>query len=313
MIPAPNSPQAPADILQLGCGIWGRKILRDLLLLGCRVHVVDPDGKAREAAAALGALGVGRDLPTGFRCDGIVIATPASRHFSSIESVSHYHVPVFVEKPMVTRRDEASRICEPGRPEVFVMQTWQYHAGIECLAALVRSGELGALRMVRSTRCNWTSPRTDVDPVWTLLPHDISIVTEMFGAPARPVFARAECLRGMPVGMLAILEHDDAVAVLEVTTRSMEKIRRVELRFEGGVAVLPNDHDGRIEVLRDDGAAGIPGALEWPVTPGALYRQLEAFVNYLGGGTAPRCTAAMGASIVNQVLDLRAMAGITDP
>lgn len=297
-------------LLLLGCGIWGRNILRDLLLLGCEVHVVDPSDEALEAAVILGAHGVDKELPSAMRCDGIVIATPASRHFSCIESVRHHDVPIFVEKPMAVTRDEAMGICEPGRPEIFVMHTWQYHAGVERLADLVRSSELGALRMLRSTRSNWTSPRTDVDPIWTLLPHDISIALEVLGAIPRPVFAQAELMHGKPVGMVAILEHDGVVVVIEVTTRSINKTRRLELRFEDGVAALPNDLDGRVELLRNGDAPEAAAKVTWPVEPGALYRELEAFVNYLGGGSEPKCPARTGALIVDAVLDLRTMAGI---
>lgn len=297
-------------LLQLGCGIWGRNILRDMLLLGCEVHVVDPSAEALEAAAKLGAHGVNKELPSVMHCDGIVIATPASRHFSCIEAVRRHGVPIFVEKPMAVTHDEAMAICDIGRPEVFVMHTWQYHAGIERLADLVRGNELGALRMLRSTRSNWTSPRTDVDPIWTLLPHDISIALEILGAIPRPVFAQAELLHGKPVGMVAVLERDDVVVVIEVTTRSIDKTRRLELRFEGGVAILPNDRDGRVELLRNGDAPEAAARVTWPVEPGALYRELEAFVNYLRGGAEPKCPARTGALIVDTVIDLRTMAGI---
>jgi predicted dehydrogenase len=253
---------------------------------------------------------VDKALPSDQTCDGVIVATPASRHLSSIESVRHLDVPIFVEKPMAVTRDEAYRICEMRRPRIFVMHTWRYHAGIQLLARLAHSNEFGPLRMLRSTRSNWTSPRTDVDPIWTLLPHDLSIAYEILGVIPRTVFAQAELVQGTPVGMLAILKHDSVDVVLEVSTRSVEKTRRVELHFEGGVAVLPNDHDGRISILRSGDAIEALESVPWPMAPGALYRQLEVFVNYLKGGDEPKCTARVGASIVEAVLELRTKAGL---
>lgn len=297
-------------LLLLGCGIWGINILRDLLRLGCEVHVVDPDPTARAAALDAGAGSADGRLPDILGCDGVVVATPASVHCAGIESVRRYNVPVFVEKPMTTDLRDARRIAAMDGPPIFVMHTWRYHAGVEQLARIARNRELGRPQMLRSTRVNWTSPRIDVDPTWTLLPHDVSIVLEILGGIPRPVFAEAELLAGRPVGMVCVLEHDDVNIVVEVSTRSIHKRREISLRCEEGVAVLPNDRDGRIDVLRNDDTPSAAGRISWETEPGALYRELEVFVNYLNGGDSPKCSAETGAGIVETVVRLRVMAGI---
>ncbi len=239
--------------------------------------------------------------------DGVVVSTPASLHVASIRTAIAHGAPVFVEKPMAIDRAGAEEILRLDGPPVFVMHTWRYHPGILLLSDIVRGRELGTVETIRSTRSNWTSPRTDVDPVWTLLPHDISIALELLGGLPSPVAAHAEFHRGRPVGMLSILEYGNAALVLEVSTRCPGKRREIAVRCEKGVASLPNDKDGRLELRGDDGGVE---TRDWPVRPGALYLELAAFIDYLRGGSPPKCCAATGARIVDVVTTLREMAGI---
>lgn len=294
-------------IALFGCGRWGRLILGDLVRLGCDVAVVDPDPESRRRAREVGAWEVATRMQDRWKPDGVVIATPAASHLDSIRAVRTIGVPVFIEKPMTVDRAGVEAIRGMPAPELFVMHTWRYHAGISLLAEIVRSGELGAPEMLRSTRSNWASPRTDVDPVWTLLPHDISIALEVLGGLPHPLAAQAELHGGRPVGMLCSLEYAGALVVVEVSTRDPGKRREVFLRCENGVAVLRNDCDGRLEVRRDDGSVD---SRAWPLQPGALYRELAVFVKYLDGGEPPKCNASVGADIVDVVLELRALAGI---
>jgi predicted dehydrogenase len=299
-------------ILLLGCGLWGRNVLRDLLLLGCEVHAVDPDPTAREGALRSGARSA-HERPPDSRPDGVIVAAPASLHRAAVESVLGYGVPVFVEKPLAVTREDARWLAGLARPPLFTMHNWRYHPAVEKLAAIARAQELGPARLLRSTRTNWTSPRTDVDPVWTLLPHDLSIALEVLGGLPRPVSARAEWHRGKPVGMLCVLEHGEALVVVEVSTRTIEKRREIALRCEGGVAVVPDDTKGWLEILRDGAKPEDVERVPWPTRPGALQRELAAFVAYLHGGEPPRCDARVGAEVVERVLTLREMAGIAAP
>ncbi|MGA8259319.1 MAG: Gfo/Idh/MocA family oxidoreductase [Arenicellales bacterium] len=299
------------NILLVGCGTWGEKILRELCLLGCTVHITDTAARAREAALGAGARSAGERLPDGLKPDGIVIATPASVHRQSVESVLTYGVPVFVEKPMTVSSRDARAICAMGGPPVFVMHTWRYHPGVRCLARIAGDRELGRPLVLRTIRCNWTSPRTDVDPVWTLLPHDVSIALEILGAIPTPVFAAAEMLGGRPVGLLGLLEHEELKMIVEVSTRYTDKRREVHLRCEGGVADLPNDRDGWVGILRNEDRMGAVERRCWPTHPGALNLELKAFVDYLNGGAEPKCNAETGARVVETVEELRALAGIS--
>jgi len=295
------------DIRLVGCGRWGNLILRDLLLLGARVHVTDSDVDARRLALELGADSVSEGIAFDPKPDGIIVATPASVHLETIQAVSHFNVPIFVEKPMANGSRAAMDIRDMNGPPIFVMHTWRYHAGVECLARIARERELGQVHMMRSTRVNWTSPRVDVGPVWTLLPHDLSIVMEIFGKIPKPVYAEADLLRGKPVGLMCVLKNELVKVIIEISTRYTDKRRELRLHCEDGIAVLRNEEADWIEILENDRGSEMVEKRYWDRGSGALYNELSVFLNYLRGGGAPKCTAETGVeivTIVEQILEL---------
>ncbi|MDZ7736276.1 MAG: hypothetical protein U5P41_09360 [Gammaproteobacteria bacterium] len=65
----------------IGCGLWGRNILRDLIDLDCRVIVVDPDLTQRAKAESLGAIQTLERIDSLPDVDGLVVAAPATTHY----------------------------------------------------------------------------------------------------------------------------------------------------------------------------------------------------------------------------------------
>src|SRR5215468_446437 len=95
-----------APVLLVGCGRWGRNILRDLVSFGRPAIVVDPSAEARAAAAPM-ARATHPDLDVEEHVSGVIVATPASDHFATIEAVARWRKPIFVEKPLATRMEDA--------------------------------------------------------------------------------------------------------------------------------------------------------------------------------------------------------------
>ncbi len=128
----------------MGCGAWGRYILRDLVSLGCEVPVVARSERsvanAREGGAAT-IVGSIEELP---EVAGVVVATPTSSHAEVVEEALGLGVPVYVEKPLTDDAAAAERLAAQAPDRLFVMDKWRYHPGVEALAELARSDELGA-------------------------------------------------------------------------------------------------------------------------------------------------------------------------
>src|SRR5215831_2161391 len=121
-----------APVLLVGCGRWGRNILRDLVSLGRPAIVVDPSAEARQAAAPMArATHADLDIEEDVCC--VIVATPATRHIGVIERAARWQRPIFVEKPLATRIEDAERALELAGDRLFVMDKWRYHPGVEAL------------------------------------------------------------------------------------------------------------------------------------------------------------------------------------
>jgi predicted dehydrogenase len=158
-------------------------------------------------------------------------------------------------------------------------------------------------------RIGWGNPHDDVDPVWVLAPHDLSISLEVMSALPRPQSAIAQMHDGRVAGLSAVLASDGWWQTLEVSARSPARTRRVELHCEEGVAVLSGGWDEHVAIFRG-------GSMDAPEetrieTPGELplLAELRAFVEHLRGGPAPKSGAADGAAIVATLAELRRLAG----
>jgi predicted dehydrogenase len=129
------------------------------------------------------------------------------------------------------------------------------------------------------------------------------------GVVPRPRHAAAQVLGGEIIGLTAVLDEAGWWLALEVSARSPQRTRRVELHCEEGVAVLAGGWDEHVSVFREGADGPVEERIE---TPGELplLAELRAFVDHLAGGAAPKSSAAEGAAIVAALADLRRLAGV---
>jgi predicted dehydrogenase len=298
-------PHAPRIGL-IGCGRWGRHILRDLVQLGCETFVADSAPSAHALARDIGARATvahATELPP---VDGVVIASPTRTHAAMVQAIAPRAVPIFCEKPLTADLASAEALTGTLRAPVFMMDKWRYHPGIECLRDVARSQTLGPVLGLRTTRFGWENVHDDVDPVWILAPHDLSIALEVLGEIPAPRAAVAERSDGRVTGIGAILGNDPWL-VVDVSTRNGQRQRRVELHCRDGLAVLADAYADHVAILRNrvhaDDVERRSIGKEMP-----LLRELRVFVEFLSGGAAPRGTLADGISIVRSLTALLAQA-----
>jgi predicted dehydrogenase len=300
------------QIALFGCGIWGQKILRELLNLGAEVHVFDIDEGRGPAARDAGAVTF-QSVPKKHEgLAGIIVATPATTHRAMLEVLTSWDLPIFVEKPLVACRADFLSLKAAAPNRVFLMHTWRYHTGIQLLSKIAAESELGAVLGLISYRTNWTSPRVDTDSIWNLLPHDLTIAKSIFGFIPRPQSAVAEMHRGIARGMHGLL-GDRPWMTFEISNRFLEKKREVRLHCERGVAILKSETAAEIEIVHgDDSSPPDRIRLEKRAFHGdsALVAELKDFLNYLDGGAAPLCDLNEGLEVVANILELRRLAGI---
>jgi predicted dehydrogenase len=306
-----QNPSQRTRVALVGCGRWGRHILRDLLALGCDVTVVARSDESRGRAEELGAhriVGAIADVP---EVDGVVVSTPTTTHAAVLDELLPLGMPVYVEKPLTDDPESARRLAEAAPDSLFVMHKWRYHDGIRTLAEIAGSGELGPVSGLRTTRVGWGNPHGDVDGVWMLAPHDLSIALEIFGDIPEPRSAVAERSDGVVTGLLGLLGDDPWTAV-EVSIAHPVRRREVRLVCRDGVATLSDAYSDHVLVTRGTLQLDVtqeeerrPVSTELP-----LKRELRAFVEHLRGGPPPLSSAAEGAAEVAAIGRLRELAGL---
>jgi predicted dehydrogenase len=288
------------NVALAGCGRWGQRILITLAAQGDRVWVVEPSADARREALARGAAGVADDVSRMPPVEAAVVAVPTRRHADVIESLAPRGVPMFCEKPLTADAESARRLAA-AHDRLFVMDKWRYHPAVEELARIVRTREIGEPRALRTARVQPEVAGHDVDAVWILAPHEISIAREILGTIPRAVRAEGSSSGSDAHSLSAVCESGGVPFTFDVSARAPARRREIELVCEKGVARWTLGREHEIEI------SGATRAVS-PEPP--LDRELRAFRDHVRGGPPPKSPAREGAAVVALIEELRDLAGI---
>jgi predicted dehydrogenase len=292
----------------VGCGAWGRHILRDLKQCGAVVHVVAPSEASRRNAAAHGADSIVGDLAGLPGVDGYVIAAPSSLHGAIIETLLPTGLPIYTEKPLTTDVASARRIADAGADRVFVMHKWRYHPGIERIRREIARGAVGEVLGIHIQRWGWGCPHPDTNAIWILMPHDLSIVLHWLGRIPPLRFARP-ALRG-PVDHLLFAQLGEAggpLVTIDMSIVAPEHRRTFTVVGSKASLELRDSYDTAIRVRR--GPPADVAATEETIAIGQdmpLLLEAQAFLSYLDGGPPPMTSAPEGLAIVERTAEIEA-------
>ncbi|HMQ06684.1 MAG TPA: Gfo/Idh/MocA family oxidoreductase [Saprospiraceae bacterium] len=275
----------------LGYGIWGHNIHLSLNHLNAFVYVYDPDPGRITKALQWGAESTTHNFQQFLQLpvDAWIVASPSTTHFSIIEELTLLNLPIFVEKPLVTRIEEAQKLKNKNYSNIFVMHIWKYHPGIQMLADIAKSMNLGMVKGGKSVRVNWTSPRLDTDSLWNMAIHDLSISESLLGEIPPLQSVLPEIHNGNIRGLSVHLGHEPYYH-FEVSNRYPDKRREVILFCEEGVAVLRDEKVHHIDIFEGNDKSSLSESSHYTVafdpTP-PLEIELQVFLNYLKGGPPP--------------------------
>ncbi|MCZ6457056.1 MAG: Gfo/Idh/MocA family oxidoreductase [Actinobacteria bacterium] len=171
----------------IGCGYWGPNLIRNfesLRSLGADMVVAaDTDPVRRKhIAGAFPTLEVVADADEILKSpdiDAVVIATPVRLHFEQARAALENGKHALVEKPMATtvaEVEELGQLATKNDRVLMVGHTFEYSVAVNHIRNVVHRGDLGALTYIRSLRVNLGLIRSDVNVLWDLAPHDVSIL-----------------------------------------------------------------------------------------------------------------------------------------
>ena len=296
----------------IGCGNWGKYILRDLVALGCEVSVVARSENALQNAVQYQAKAVFDSVEHLPIQDGYVVCTTSVTHYEIIQELTAKNpkTPIFVEKPLCTSVLEAQQLSQKLPDTLFVMDKWRYHTGILALKDLIQSEKYGKVIHISTKRLSRGTIHPDADTIWHLAPHDIAIAYELLGYLPEPAFARLDITHHEIRGMTACLGHSPCVWI-EVGDRHHKHFREVKVFFENAIVTLSDAYSEQLEIYNTQQLEHnqipvyeyLPFEIRMP-----LFDELAAFVEFLGGGPAPKSSVSEGKMIVETIEKLKTLA-----
>ncbi len=223
----------------IGFGYWGPNLVRNFSQLDtCEVKtIVDPREDRRKAAQRQFPHVQTAQDPTSVlhdpAVDAIVIATPVSTHFELARQALANNKHVLIEKPMAATVAEAQALVELAeRQNVLLMvdHTFLYTGAVQRIKELITRGEIGGLQYFDSVRINLGLFQPDINVIWDLAPHDISIL--FYLTEQRPIAVSATGISHTGNGIeniayLTLHYADDMIAHFSCSWTSPVKVRRI--------------------------------------------------------------------------------------
>jgi predicted dehydrogenase len=179
--------QEKPRVAVVGCGYWGKNLVRNFAQLGSLAMTCDstPGGRetARQIAPQAPVLADVREVLDS-AVQGVVIATPAETHFDLTAQALQAGKDVLVEKPLALTHEQGARVVRLAAERdriLMVGHVLEYHPAVVRLVELVRAGELGKLHYIYSNRLSLGKVRREENILWSFAPHDVAVILRLMG------------------------------------------------------------------------------------------------------------------------------------
>ena len=208
-------------IAVMGCGLWGRNIVRNFYNLEVLDTVCDLDeenlAKVKEQYPNVKTTKDFNDILNNPEITAVAVITPSHTHFKFVKMFLESGRHVYVEKPISTSAKEAQTLKEIAEQRGLVLMVGHlllYHPAVNRLKMLVDDGTLGDIVYDQSDRLNVNYFKNDRSVMWDLAPHDVSMMSYVIGKEPKHVISAVGC-------------SSDKNEIMDITHLAIE--------FEGGV------------------------------------------------------------------------------
>jgi predicted dehydrogenase len=223
----------------IGCGYWGVNYIRVFTELVDSEVTKACDKRAgrldfvRQRYPTVEVTSYPHDLLEDSEIDAVVISTPADSHFALAEKGLLNGKHLLVEKPLTTTVKEGEKLvdlAEKTSKILMVGHTFLYNAGIRKMKECIQAEDFGRMYYLHSTRTNLGPIRNDVNAIWDLAPHDVSIFDYLLEAQPLWVSAVGSGLLGNSkedVGFITLAYPKDVIGNIHVSWADPNKVREV--------------------------------------------------------------------------------------
>jgi predicted dehydrogenase len=305
------------NLALIGCGYWGPNYARTIAKVpGARLAWCCDLSDSALAGIRADYPGVktSRDFNDALLapdCDAVIVAVPTRDHVAVATAALAAGKPVLVEKPVAPgarQAEELAALAERRGTVAMVGHIYIFNPAFRAVLERLRSGELGTLRSVRCVRVGFSPIREDIDALWDLAPHDVSMLLKLTGSLPEVVFAAGnDYVRAgrADVAFATLRFPGGAVAQLDVSWDFPEKVRKLTVVGDRAVAIfddaaadhkvyeyvrgapVPEPGSRECELVRPEPPAGNPLAL-----------QLAEFLAAIKRGRALESDLREGAAVV---------------
>lgn len=315
-------------IAVIGYGYWGPNLARCVAeAQRCRLAaIVDPSPQARERAAGrypgVPVLSDWAEALTRPDIDAVAIATPVRTHYEIALAALNAGRHVLVEKPMTETSVQGRRLVEAAERAgltLMVDHTFIYAGAVQKMKELVSQDDLGEVLYYDATRINLGLFQRDVNVIWDLAVHDLSILQHVLDSEPVEISATATGhVAGAPESMAQINLHleNGAVAHLNVNWLAPVKVRRVLVGGSRKMIVWDDlEPSEKIKVYdRGVDVAGTPDTYDLMVsyrvgdmwaprisTAEPLLAEIQHFVACIAEGARPVTGGRLGLQVVEML------------
>jgi UDP-2-acetamido-3-amino-2,3-dideoxy-glucuronate N-acetyltransferase len=174
------------NIAVVGCGYWGKNLVRNFSELEVLSSICDPDTEiANKYASQYNVKNSSFiEIINDLNIKGVVLAVPAPLHASMAIEAMNKGKHVFVEKPIAMNETEAELMITTAKKnnvKLMVGHLLQYHPIFKKILKIVNANEIGELNYIYSNRLSFGKIRTKEDIIWSFAPHDISMILSLAG------------------------------------------------------------------------------------------------------------------------------------
>lgn len=311
----------------IGYGYWGPNVVRNLAGLdgSSVVSIAEMSAAARQRAQkaypGVHVTADAKELLSSPSIDAVAVITPVWTHYELAKAALENGKHVFVEKPLTSTTKQADDLIEiAARKNLTIMvdHTFLFTGAVRKICQLLHGGTLGKLYYYDSTRVNLGLFQHDINVLWDLAPHDLSIMDYLIQARPEAIVATGEKhLNGHEdIAYMTLYFPDNVIAHINVNWLSPVKVRTTLIGGEKRMVVW-NDLDADEKVKVYDKGVNITsreGVYELLVSyrsgdmwapqleqGEALRQELNYFVNCASTGQKPHNDGCAGLRVVKML------------
>ncbi len=180
----------------VGCGYWGKNLVRNFAQLGALGFICDSDDGLLQAYSEeypnIRRTSRLEEVLTEDSIQAVAIATPAESHYGHVKEAILRGKNVFVEKPLALKYEQGRELVTLAKDRgvlLMVGHILNYHPAVRLLKDIVQKQELGRIWYIYSSRLNLGKVRQEENILWSFAPHDISVICELLGSEPNEVTA----------------------------------------------------------------------------------------------------------------------------